>query len=120
MADRIELRGLVASGRCGMLPEELARAQPIEVDLNVVVDLAPPGRSDELVDTVDYGAICGVVERIITAERFALLERLAERIAEVVLGDDAVLAVEVVVRKLRPPVAQQLATAGVRITRSRA
>jgi len=120
VADRIELRGLVASGRCGVLPEELARAQPIEVDLDVIVDLAPPGRSDQLDDTVEYGAICSVVERVITTERFALLEALAERIAEVVLRDDAVLAVEVAVRKLRPPVAQQLATSGVRITRSRA
>lgn len=119
MGDRIELRGLRASGICGVLPEERDRAQPLEVDLDVVADLSRPGRSDELVDTVDYGAICSIVERVITTETFELLERLAERIAEVVLADEAVAEVEVAVRKLRPPVPQQLATAGVRISRSR-
>jgi 7,8-dihydroneopterin aldolase/epimerase/oxygenase len=117
--DRIELRGLRASGVCGVLPEERDRPQPLEVDLDVAADLAKPGRTDALDDTVDYGAICSIVERVITTERFNLLERLADRIAEVVLADDAVIAVEVAVRKLRPPVPQQLATSGVRITRTR-
>lgn len=119
MGDRIELRGLRASGVCGVLPEERERPQPLEIDLDVLADLGRAGRSDDLVDTVDYGAICSIVERVITTERFDLLERLAERIAEVVLADDAVAEVEVAVRKLRPPVPQQLATAGVRISRSR-
>lgn len=119
MDDRIELRGLVAAGRCGVLPEERERAQPLEVDLDVYADLAAAGRSDDLRDTVDYGALCADVERIVTGERFDLLERLAERIAEVVLDNGGVLAVEVAVRKLRPPVPQQLATSGVRLTRRR-
>ena len=119
MADQIELRGLVASGYCGALPEEQARAQPLEVDLDVALDLHASGTSDALEDTVDYGVLSAMVERIITTERFALLERLAERIAEVSLADDRVRAVTVSVRKLRPPVPQQLATSGVRITRER-
>ncbi|MGI8663120.1 MAG: dihydroneopterin aldolase [Acidimicrobiales bacterium] len=120
MGDRIELRGLRASGRCGVLAEERDRPQPLEVDLDIAADLSKPGRTDELDDTVDYGAICSIVERVITTERFELLEHLAERIAEVVLADDGVTEVGVAVRKLRPPVAQQLATAGVSITRRRA
>jgi len=73
-----------------------------------------------LEDTVDYGVLCAMVERIITTERFVLLERLAERIAEVSLADERVDEVTVAVRKLRPPVPQQLSTSGVRITRRRA
>lgn len=119
MADRIELRGLVASGRCGVLPEELDRPQPLEVDLDIDLDLTRAATTDDLDETIDYGAVCSIVERVITTERFALLERLAERLAEVVLRDERVLAVTVAVRKLRPPVPQQLATAGVRLTRSR-
>ncbi len=118
MTDRIELRGLVASGLCGVLPEERDRPQPLEVDLDVELDLLAAGDTDELERTIDYGAVCGIVERVITTEQFNLLERLAARIAEVVLGDDRVLGVTVTVRKLRPPVAQHLATAGVTITRS--
>lgn len=119
MADLIELRGLRASGICGALPEEQVRAQPLEVDLKVYADLAAAGRTDDLDDTVDYGSLADAVERVITTERFVLLERLAERLAEVVLADERVDAVTVAVRKLRPPVPQQLTTSGVRITRRR-
>jgi 7,8-dihydroneopterin aldolase/epimerase/oxygenase len=117
--DRIELRGLRASGICGALPEERERAQPLEVDLDVETDLRPAGRSDALDDTVDYGALAAGVERVITTGRPVLLERLAEDIAAVVLAVARVDAVTVAVRKLRPPVPQQLATSGVRITRRR-
>jgi FolB domain-containing protein len=120
MHDRIELRGLRASGICGALPEERERAQPLELDLDVVADLAPAGRSDALEDTIDYGALCRIVETVVTEERFTLLERLAARVAEMVLQHDSrVLSVAVNVRKLRPPVPQQLATSGVHIERAR-
>ena len=115
--DRIELRGLRALGTHGALPEEQARAQPFEVDIDIVADLTDAGRTDALDDTVDYGALAHTVERVVTHERFHLLERLAERIAEEVRADQRVLAVTVTVRKLRPPVAVDLASAAVTITR---
>lgn len=120
-ADRVELRGLRLLGRCGVLPEELDRAQPLEVDLDVVVDLAPAGASDALADTIDYGRVCALVEEVVTTGRVGLLEHLAERVAAAVLAvDPRIGAVELAVRKLRPPVPQDLATSGVRIRRARA
>jgi dihydroneopterin aldolase len=116
--DTIELRGLRAAGYCGVLPEEQVRPQPFEVDLDVGADLSAAGRSDDLADTLDYGALAAAIERVITTERFALLERLAARLTEVVLADDRVEWVTVVVRKLRPPVPQLLDTSAVRITRT--
>lgn len=118
-SDRLELRGLRASGICGALPEEQVRPQPLEVDLDVVADLTTASASDDLADTVDYGALAAEVERVLTTERFTLLERLAGRLAEVVLADERVLEVTVAVRKLRPPVPQLLTTSGVRLTRRR-
>lgn len=117
--DRIELRGLVVSGICGALPEERQRRQPIEVDLDVVADLTAAGTSDDLADTLDYGAMAEAVERVIAEEHFTLLERLAQRLAEVVLADPRALEVTVAVRKQRPPVPQVMATSGVRLTRGR-
>jgi dihydroneopterin aldolase len=115
--DRIELRGLRATGTHGALPEEQVRAQPFEVDVDLVVDLRPAGQSDDLGDTVDYGAVAEAVERVITRERFQLIERLAERIADEVRRDARVESATVTVRKLRPPVPVDLATAAVTITR---
>ena len=118
-ADVIELRGLRALGLCGALPEEQERRQPFEIDLDVEADLSVAGRTDRLEDTIDYGELCRRAEAVVLDERFVLMERLAERLAEVVLSDARVDAVTVTVRKLRPPVAQQLETSGVTLRRTR-
>ncbi len=117
MPDQIELRALRSTGICGALPEEQERAQPLEVDLDVTTDLAAAGASDALADTVDYGAVARVAVRVATEEHFTLLEGLAERIAQEVVALGRVTSVSVGVRKLRPPVPVDLATAGVRISR---
>lgn len=121
--DRIELRGLRLSARCGVLPEEQTRDQPLEIDVDLIGDLTAPGRSDDLDDTADYGAVLDVVTRVCAEGAPKLLEHLAASIADALLASDTVATptvhtVEVAVRKLRPPVPQQLATSGVRITRS--
>jgi dihydroneopterin aldolase len=118
--DVIELRGLRLAGIVGVLPHEQAQAQPLELDLDISLDLAPAGTSDDLADTVDYGALCDAAELIVTGASHALLEGLAEKVAAALLAADGRIdRVTVAVRKLRPPVAQQLSTSGVRITRGR-
>jgi 7,8-dihydroneopterin aldolase/epimerase/oxygenase len=119
VTDRIELRGLRVLALCGVLPEERERVQPFEIDLDVEADLAAAGGSDALADTIDYGRLCATVEGIAANEQFALLERFAQRVADEVLADPRARAVAVTVRKLRPPVPQQLSTSGVRIHRAR-
>lgn len=88
----------------GVLPEEQARPQPFEVDVELRVDLDVACRSDVLDDTVDYAAVAEAVSRVVRSERYQLLERLAERIAEVCRTDERVTGVSVTVRKLHPPV----------------
>jgi dihydroneopterin aldolase len=117
--DRIELRGLRAVGTHGVLPEERQRAQPFEVDVDVEADLSAAGRSDALADTVDYAALAEIVSAEVGGRHADLIEHLADRIAARILADGAplVASVTVTVRKLRPPLPLDLASAGVRITR---
>jgi dihydroneopterin aldolase len=118
--DRIELRGLRVPARVGVLPIERQQDQPLEIDLDVVVDLAPAGGSDDLADTVHYGAVCDAVAQAVGAGHVALLERVAELIARAVLGvDSRIVAVDLAVRKVRPPVPHDLATSGVHVVRTR-
>jgi len=118
--DRVELRGLCVSAICGVLPEERDRPQPLEIDLDLWADLSVAGRSDDLTDTVDYGTVCDTVEKLCAAGSPQLLEHLAEQIASAVLAlDPRITRAGVAVRKLRPPVPQQLATSGVRLVRGR-
>ncbi len=119
--DRIELRGLRCVGTHGVLPEERQRAQPFEVDLDLDVDLRPAGVSDALADTVDYGAVADVVVATVSGPRsFTLLEALARHVADAVLDvDHRIDGVTVDLRKLRPPLAVDIDTVGVRVVRRR-
>jgi dihydroneopterin aldolase len=118
-ADLIELRGLRLTAVVGVLPEERERAQPLELDLDVEADLSAAGRSDDLGDTIDYGGLCAVVEQVVRGAEPQLLERLAGLLAEGVLAAGGrVGAVDVVGRKLRPHVPQDLASSGVRVRRT--
>jgi dihydroneopterin aldolase len=119
VTDVIELRGLRVLGTHGVLPSEQAGPQPFEIDLDVEADLRPAGRSDALADTIDYGSLVEAVAGVVRGEHHALLERLAERIAETALVDERVRSVTVALRKLRPPVPVDLTSAGVRVVRAR-
>lgn len=118
--DRIQVRGLRVLGTHGVLPEEQRRRQPFEVDLDLALDLRRAGRSDDLTDTVDYGALACLVAGVVSEGHFALLEALAEAIANVALSDARVVEATVCVRKLRPPLPLAVASVGVALTRSRA
>ena len=120
MPDRIELRGRRVDAICGVLPHERTTPQPLEIDVDLTADLAIAGASDDLADTIDYGAVTAEVDRVATTRQPQLLEHLAASIADAVLALDARIdGVTVAVRKLEPPVPERLATSGVRITRSR-
>ena len=119
--DLIQLHGLRVVGTHGVLPEEKRRAQPFEVDLDLSVDLTAAGASDHLADTVDYAGMAEQAAAIIAGPpSYELLEALAEALATATLAADRrVGAVTVRLRKLRPPLAVDIAAVGVTITRHR-
>ncbi|HVM13013.1 MAG TPA: dihydroneopterin aldolase [Egibacteraceae bacterium] len=104
--DRIEISGLRAFGRHGVLPEERENGQHFLVDLALECDLSMAAESDDLADTVDYDALSRRIVEEIGATRFDLIEALAGHLAGVVLGEPRVAAVEVRVAKpeVRMPV----------------
>lgn len=112
----ILVEGLEILGVHGVLPEEQTRAQPFAVDLELTADLGPAGESDDLADTIDYGAVIDAVVRVVQTEQYQLLERLAVRVAAVCREDERVTAVTVTIRKLRPPVPASVDSVGVRIS----
>jgi dihydroneopterin aldolase len=105
----------------GVLPEEQSRPQPFELDLDIETDLRAAGSSDLLADTADYAAVAEVASRIISGPpSYQLLESLGRAIAEAALASDPrIAAVTVHLRKLQPPLPVDIATVGIRITRSR-
>ena len=119
MDDLITLRGMRFLGRHGVSLEERLEPQPIEVDVLIPADLRAAGTSDELAQTVDYGAVFARVAEIVEKQSFRLLEALAETIAQAVLADVKVDEVEVAVRKPKAPLPGAFETVEVRIRRPR-
>lgn len=116
---RIEVRDLRVLGIHGVLPEERDRAQPFTLDLDVRLDTRRAAASDDLEDTVDYGALCQRAADVVATTSHRLLEALADAVARAVLQDERVMGVAVTVRKLRPPVPVQVGSIGVRVVRGR-
>lgn len=104
----------------GALPEEQGRAQPFSLDIVAWLDMEAAQQSDDPADTVDYGTLARAAADVVGGRSYRLLEALAGRLASALLIVDPRLeAVEVTVRKLRPPLDLDVGSTGVRVRRAR-
>lgn len=117
MTDVIELRELRCSAVVGVLAEERDRAQPLTFDLDLVRSFEAAAFNDDINETTNYATVLSLATRVATEGSYLLLETLAYRVAYEILDlDPAIRSVTVAVRKLRPPVVEDVATVGVRCT----
>jgi dihydroneopterin aldolase/2-amino-4-hydroxy-6-hydroxymethyldihydropteridine diphosphokinase len=117
--DHIYVNGLRFMALVGVLPHEREALQPVQVDVDLEVDLSEAGITDNLDDTANYGAIAQAIADVVKNSSDVLLERLAARIADRVLHFDHVEVANVTLTKLRPPIPEDLISSAVRIVRSR-
>lgn len=118
--DRIELRGLRAVGRHGVLPHEHEHGQTFVVDVVLEADLSAASRSDALADTVDYGTLGTAVVQAVAGTRFDLIEALAGHLADLVVAHDRVTAATVTVHKPMAPMPVLFDDVAVVVRRERA
>lgn len=119
MTDRIELRGLRVRGNHGVFDHERRDGQDFVVDVIAWLDLAAAAASDDLADTLDYGAIAQKAAAIVGGEACNLIETVAARIAEELMSDDRLHAVEVTIHKPQAPIPLDFADVAVVARRSR-
>lgn len=119
MTDRITLSGLRVRGNHGVFEHERRDGQEFVVDVVVWLDLRKAAASDDLADTLDYGALAEVAAGIVGGEPSDLIETVAGRIADAVLADARVDAVEVTVHKPSAPISRTFADVAVTIHRAR-
>lgn len=117
--DHIYVNGLRLMALVGVLPHEREALQPVQIDVDLEVDLSEAGITDNLDDTANYGAIAQAIADVVKNSSDVLLERLAARIADRVLHFDHVEVANVTLTKLRPPIPEDLVSSAVRIVRSR-
>ncbi len=117
--DSIQLTGIRCYGYTGFLPEEKVLGQWFEVDLTLWLDLSAAGQSDRIEDTLDYRQTIAGVQELVKHADFALIERLAEAIADRVLQQDRVERVCTRVCKPAAPIPDFTGKIAVEVTRSR-
>lgn len=103
LQDRLIVSGLRYYGYTGWDEAERALGQWFEVDFEVWTNLRPAAKSDQLRDTIDYRAAVAGVAEVVRTQRFALIESLAEAIAEVVLRKTGASKAKIRLTKCHPP-----------------
>ena len=104
MADRIELRGLRVRGNHGVFDHERRDGQDFVIDIILWLDLQQAAASDDLADTVDYGALAQTAHDIVAGTPRNLIETVGAEIADTVMNDGRISAVEVTVHKPSAPI----------------
>jgi 7,8-dihydroneopterin aldolase/epimerase/oxygenase len=115
----ITLTGLRVHGRHGVLEQERVHGQEFVVDATVWLDLRAAATTDELAETLDYAELAELAARIVGGRPCNLIETLATRIAEGVLADRRVAAVQVTVHKPSAPIPLRFADVSVTIRLTR-
>jgi len=119
-SDVIRIRNAVFYAYHGVLQEEQSVGGKFEVDVDMYGDFGGAARTDKLKQTVDYEQVYARIQGIVHAQKFYLLEALANTIAERLLQEFSILdRVAVRIRKPHPPVKGVVDYVEVEITQSR-
>ena len=116
--DLIRIKDLSLRAHIGVTEEERASPQDLLLQIDIKVNTVAAGRTDDLVDTVDYGAIALRLADLVGRERPKLLERLADRIAREIARFPGVQGVTVEIEKVDPPIPLEVGKVAVRIERN--
>ncbi len=117
--DRLSVTGIEAFGHHGVFDHERRDGQVFRVDLVLGLDTTTAAGSDALRDTVDYGGLVGRVRTAVETDPVNLIERLADRIADVCLADERVEWTEVTVHKPHAPIDATFTDVALTISRRR-
>ena len=119
MTDRITLTGLRVFGRHGVFEHEKRDGQEFVVDITTWLDLAGAADSDDLKQTLHYGELAQLAADIVAGEPYDLIESVAGKIADQVMKDQRLLAVEVTVHKPSAPIPLTFDDVAVTVHRAR-
>jgi 7,8-dihydroneopterin aldolase/epimerase/oxygenase len=113
------IRGLELYAFHGASAEERSLGHRYRVDLSLLVD-GRADQTDRLEDTVDYGIVAALLQRIVMGRQFQTVERLAAVCADELLANFAIVkTLEIRIAKRMPPMAYVVEEAGVKLTKSR-
>jgi len=116
--DLVFIEGFVGETVIGIHDTELHRPQPLAIDVCLGVPRPRACDTDDIADTIDYGALRVRLHRLLAEHSVRLLEAFAEQVAQIALVEFHAHWVRV--RVAKPRKFDDAAAVGVQIERRRA
>jgi dihydroneopterin aldolase len=88
--DKIFLNDLKIDTIIGIYEWERNTLQTLQFDLEMDWDIKKSALSDDIEDTLDYGAVSSTIVEFVQGNHFQLIERLAEEVAALLLDKFAI------------------------------
>ena len=118
--DKIIVKGLKVFAFHGVNPEEQENGQLFILDIEAHANLNKACQTDNLEDTVSYAKILKTAQRVMTAQKDFLLERVAQRVAQALLEEyDRLEIVDITIKKPNAPINADFEYTAVNIIRGR-
>ena len=116
----IQLRDLRIFAYHGVNPEEKQFGQSFLLDVDMTTDFAAAVHGDDIENTVSYAKVAKTLTKILTEQRFDLIEKAAHAAADAVLRDyPAVQRIRLRMKKPDAPMKAECAFAAVEIEKGR-
>lgn len=116
--DEIRIKGLKIFAHHGVYEEEKEQGQQFIVNAVLYTDMSRAGKSDEISDAIDYGAVCKLIDSFVRESCFHLLEALAHYLAEELLFQfPAIQKIDLEIEKPNAPIPLRFETVSVKISR---
>jgi len=116
--DKIYIRDLEVYGFHGVNQQEKDMGQCFLISLELFLDLKEAGETDDLTKTVNYAQLCFDIEEKFKKEKYDLIERAAEELAEfILLKYDLVSSLKLKIKKPWAPIGKPLDYVAVEIDR---
>jgi dihydroneopterin aldolase len=117
--DLITLTGVRAIGHHGVLDFERRDGQPFVVDAVLHTDFGAAAGSDDLSRTASYAEVAERIVALVEGDPVDLIETLAVRLADTIVAEFPVDAVELTVHKPQAPITVPFGDVSVTVFRER-
>lgn len=107
-------------GYHGLFPEENKLGQRFYADVELELDLRPASESDDMRQSIDYGAVYELSKKVVEGKAYHLVEAVAEKLAHELFDQFGLLeACRIKLYKPDPPIPGHYKSVAIEIYRSR-
>lgn len=118
--DKIIIKDLKLYAYHGVHDEEKIQGQDFIFDITLYLDLSVPCSTDNVNDTVSYSEIIRTVRKVFLEEKYDLIEKAAQKVADAILKNyPQVCECEILLKKPDAPIKADFDYVAVEIRRAR-